>query len=92
MEEIRLKLEKFLEKQVVDSGIHSINVCDILVDYMNNVLLEEEVEEIKERTWGLFLFYWAREIGSFLCPVSQCLLTFIAEEFSWFKDFGYIYL
>jgi hypothetical protein len=49
MEEIRLKLEKFLEQQVAESGIHGINVCDILVDYMNNVLLQEEVEEIKEQ-------------------------------------------
>lgn len=49
MQEIREKLEKFLEKQVAESGIHGITVCDILVDYMNAVLLEEEIEEIKEQ-------------------------------------------
>jgi hypothetical protein len=49
MKEIRLKLEKFLEQQVAESGVHGINACDIIVDYMNTVLLEEEVEEIKER-------------------------------------------
>ena len=39
-------LGELLENMVANSGEHGLTACDILISFMNNVMLQEERDEI----------------------------------------------
>jgi len=41
-------LGELLESMVANSGEHGLTACDILISFMNNVMLQEERDEILE--------------------------------------------